>query len=69
MKWHSDTLPDGRVTLDITAPDAGVSVGIRGDGKVVWVNIDGVCALRVCQIPHLTVDDKNRLHRPMKVDR
>jgi len=35
--------------LDITGA-GNVEVLIRNDGKVVWVNIDGMCALRICQI-------------------
>ena len=31
--------------LDITAPEA-VEIVIRADGKVIWVNIDGLCRLR-----------------------
>lgn len=36
--------------LDITAPKI-VEVLVRVDEKVLWVNVDGVCVLRVCQIP------------------
>ena len=45
--------------LDITAPE-GVQIQIRADGEVVWVNVDGICRLRICQIPHkgLTLDDE-----------
>lgn len=49
-------LPSSQL-LDITAPEIAVEVEIRGDGKVLWVNIDGECALRVCQIPELTIID------------
>jgi hypothetical protein len=42
--------------LDITAPDI-VEVEFREDGKVIWVNVDGKCALRVCQIKQLFVTD------------
>jgi hypothetical protein len=42
--------------LDITAPK-GVQVQIRADGKVLWVNVDGKCVLRCCQIEVLDVDD------------
>lgn len=43
--------PDGTHCLDITAPAHGVEVQIRLDGKVLWVNVDGVLRLRICQIP------------------
>lgn len=41
--------------LDITAPKLGVDITVREDGKVIWVNVDGVNVLRVCQIPTLLV--------------
>ena len=34
--------------LDITAPEHGVEV--KYDGSVLWVNVDGVCRLRVCRM-------------------
>lgn len=43
--------------LDIIEPDYGVDISIRPDGKVVWVNVDGLCVLRICRIPRLDVDD------------
>lgn len=36
--------------LDITAPSTNVEVELRSDGKVLWVNLEGRCVLRVCQI-------------------
>lgn len=42
---------------DITAPKM-VEVDIGEDGKVLWVNIDGVCILRVCSIPQFTLTDR-----------
>jgi hypothetical protein len=42
--------------VDITAPK-GVQVQIRADGKVLWVNVDGKCVLRCCQIEVLDVED------------
>lgn len=39
--------------LDITAPDVGVEVDWRDDEKVLWVSVDGVTVLRICQIPKL----------------
>ena len=41
---------------DITAPKA-VQIMIRRDGKVVWVNVDGRCVFRACQIEVLEVED------------
>lgn len=50
-KWSTDL-------VDITAPKGVVHVQIRGDGTVLWVNVDGVCRLRVCQILRLELDDE-----------
>lgn len=46
--------------LDITAPQHEVEVQISHDGKTVWLNVDGVCAARVCRIPAgvLTIRDE-----------
>ena len=45
---------------DITAPVA-VQVVIRDDGKVLWVNTENGCVLRVCQITKLTIEDNRTL--------
>ena len=42
---------------DITAPK-DVEVSIRFGGKVLWINVDGKCELRICQIGNLVLDDK-----------
>lgn len=42
--------------MDITAPKA-VQIQVRADGKVIWVNVDGLCVLRCCQIEVLEVED------------
>lgn len=47
----------GFESLDIVNPMTPVEVEIRQDGKVLWVNIDGICRLRVCQISHLILKD------------
>jgi len=41
---------------DITAPE-DVQIQIHEDGKVIWVNVNGICALRCCQIENLQVED------------
>jgi hypothetical protein len=46
--------------IDITAPEA-VELMISCDGKVIWVNIDGECQLRVCQIKYLDVNDYRKI--------
>lgn len=47
----SDLLP----MLDVRAPRSGVDVTVSHDQKSLWVNIDGMCVLRVEEIPHLAV--------------
>lgn len=42
---------------DITAPKVGVSVTTNHDETVLWVNVDGICVLRICQIPALDLPD------------
>lgn len=42
---------DGQM-LDITGPEL-CEIQVRQDGKVIWVNVDGRCVLRVCQIEKL----------------
>ena len=38
--------------LDISGAEH-VEVSVRGDNKVLWVNVNGVCVLRICQIEEL----------------
>ena len=45
--------------IDITAP-SDVEVKIRSDGKVVWVNVDGICKFRACQIGKLELVDERK---------
>jgi hypothetical protein len=47
-------------SLDITEPCHGVDVQIRADGKVLWVNVDGVCVLRICRITNLKLRGKQK---------
>ncbi len=35
---------------DITGVNHCVEFAFRKDKKVIWVNIDGICVLRVCQL-------------------
>lgn len=42
--------------LDLSG--GSVEVKIRNDGKVVWVNYQGACVLRICRIEHLEVNDE-----------
>ena len=43
--------------VDITAPEQ-VQIQIRNDGKVVWVNVDGICRLRCCQVGEMEILDE-----------
>lgn len=45
-----DNLP---TMLDLNASQDNIShveITIRKDGKVVWINADGFCVFRVCQL-------------------
>lgn len=52
MKAHySGTL------LDINADKKdAVDIEVREDGEVVWVNVNGVCVLRICQVQLLLIE-------------
>jgi hypothetical protein len=43
--------------LDLTTPQHGVQVMINSRGTILWVNVDGICLLRICDIPRLAIDD------------
>ena len=51
---------------DITKPDMGVHVQVRDDGRVLWVNVDGICVLRVCQMPRIELEWDGTI--PIKLD-
>lgn len=44
---HSDQM------IDITAPELEVEIMYRNG--VLWINVDGICRLRVCQIKPTTL--------------
>ena len=49
--------------LDITSPKV-LEIVIRADGKVIWVNINGICRLRVNDVSSLIFnDDSGRVKR------
>jgi hypothetical protein len=33
--------------LDLASPEVGVQIQIDNNGAIVWVNVDGVCRLRI----------------------
>ena len=43
--------------LDITAPEFGAQVEVAEglQGLVIWINVDGVARLRICQVKLLEV--------------
>jgi hypothetical protein len=45
--------------VDVSEPKM-VEVQIRADGKVVWVNVDGVCRFRACRIVKLEIQDERK---------
>lgn len=53
MKASTTSQIGGGDMIDITGPDEEVEVLYR-DG-VLWVNIDGVCRLRCCQMTRATL--------------
>lgn len=46
-----------KMLTDVTNPEL-VDIRISGDGKVLWVNVDGICRLRACQIKVLKIYDE-----------
>jgi hypothetical protein len=42
--------------IDITQPEF-LEVIVRYDGKVVWINVDGICRFRACRLNHLEIND------------
>ena len=47
------------IQLDVTAPEKIVEVQVSSKGDRIWVNVDGICMLRICRIPNLRVDLSN----------
>ena len=45
--------------LDIAQPKI-VQIEINPSGSILWVNIDGLCMLRVCVIERLDVIDNRK---------
>ena len=52
--WHATEI----IALnDITGSEV-VEVAIRDDGKVLWVNSEKGCVLRICRIKQFVLDDR-----------
>jgi len=41
--------------MDISNVDC-IEITVRNDRKVVWINLNGVCVVRICNIKQLIVD-------------
>jgi hypothetical protein len=55
---------DSQLTcLDIIAPEEGVEILIRRDGEVLWVNVDGMCRLRISRLSpaKLVITDERKV--------
>ena len=46
---------------DITAPKV-VQVQVSKDGNTIWVNVNGICEFRACNIEYLSVDVKGKCY-------
>lgn len=53
--------PDAQF-LDIIEPQL-VEIQIRDDKQVIWINIDGKCAVRICRITALLIEGPRRRPR------
>jgi hypothetical protein len=42
--------------IDITNAEC-VDIQISYKGDIIWVNVNGVCVLRICRIGHFHLDD------------
>jgi len=53
--------------IDLNHADA-VQIQIGDNGKKLWINVDGVCKLRLCDIEFIEVEDSggNYLYRTGK---
>jgi hypothetical protein len=63
MRSFSNDQPETR-SLDITGARL-VEIKIRPDGKVLWINVDGSLALRVCRIEAMVLDTGDTV-RPVR---
>jgi hypothetical protein len=55
---HSDAAKESSDVLDITGAEC-VEVSVRRDKKVLWVNTENGCVLRISQIKNICVDGNN----------
>jgi hypothetical protein len=50
----SEEIPE---LVDITGP-THVEVLLREDRSVLWINVDGICRLRICKIQNFVFNDE-----------
>jgi hypothetical protein len=48
-----------KTTVDLIEPEV-VQIVIRDDGKVIWVNADGICMFRACRVGTILVEDQRK---------
>lgn len=48
-------------SIDITEPEV-VQVDIKSDGKVIWINVNGICMFRACRIKNLEINDGRKIN-------
>ena len=53
------TAVDARLPQDVTGAE-DVEIVIRSDGRVIWVNLDGLLLLRICRIKNVRLIDERR---------
>lgn len=46
--------------IDIYNPEVGVEVLISETGTKLWVNVDGICRLRIYGSPAIVINDKTK---------
>lgn len=51
--------------LDLVATELGINITIRGNGKVVWVNIGGI-TLRVKTDKPINIEDERNANQNQK---
>jgi len=49
------------LSVDITEPSVGVDVLVNKVTGMLWINIDGICVLRVCRAPRIELLNSDRI--------
>lgn len=56
MDTDTDTDTDTPNMIDITGPEH-VEIALNEAHEIIWVNVDGICRLRICKVKHLVIED------------